>query len=393
MKNILMFVMIFAFSINANSQITTDELSGEINTITTAVPFLVIAPDSRSGGMGEVGVATTPDANSMHWNPAKYGFIDKEMGLSISFTPWLSNLVDDIYLGYLSYFKRLDKNQVVAASLLYFSLGDIVFTDIHGDYTGDFNPHEFSLDLAYSRVFSKKVSSGLAARYIYSNLTGPNASSNIATHPGKTIAMDVSVYYNDDIKISDYDSKLAFGMNISNIGAKISYTEEERDFIPINLRLGSSLNMDIDEYNSLAFSIDINKLMVPTPNLEGSDTVYGKDENVSVPVGMFQSFYDAPGILRSDGTRNIFKEEIRELTYSVGAEYWYSKQFAIRAGYFHEHATKGNRKFATIGLGLKLNVFGLDFAYLIPTNQTNSPLANTLRFTLVFDFETFSQQN
>ena len=365
------------------SQITTGEVTGEINTIQSVVPFLTIAPDSRSGAMGDVGVATTPDLNSLHWNPAKYAFIDGDGGVGLSYSPWLRNLVPDINLAYLTGYKRLDDKQVISGSLLYFSLGNIVFTDHFGNETRNFNPNEFAIDLAYSRKFAEKFAGAIAFRYIYSNLTGGTHVGGTETKPGISLAADVSSYFEDDIQLFDRDSRLTFGIDISNIGSKMTYTDDqEPDFIPINLRLGSALMIKLDNYNSITLAADINKLLVPTPPIydSTSDTILkGKDPVVSVPVGMLQSFYDAP---------NGFKEELHEITYSFGIEYWYSQQFAVRTGYFHEHATKGNRKFFTAGLGLRLNIFSLDFSYLIPTTQ-NHPLARTLRFSLTFDFDSF----
>ncbi|MBA7530448.1 hypothetical protein ES705_22655 [subsurface metagenome] len=368
------------------SQITTGEVTGsEINTIQSVVPFLTIAPDSRSGAMGDVGVATTPDLYSLHWNPAKYAFIDGDGGVGLSYSPWLRNLVPDINLAYLTGYKRLDDKQVISGSLLYFSLGNIVFTDYFGHVTRNFNPNEFAVDLAYSRKFAEKFSGAIAFRYIYSNLTGGSHVGGTETKPGISFAADVSSYFEDDIQLFDRDSRLAFGIDISNIGSKMTYTaDQEPDFIPINLRLGSALIIKLDNYNSITFAADINKLLVPTPPIyDSTGIIKGKDPLVSVPVGMLQSFYDAP---------NGFKEELHEITYSFGIEYWYSQQFAVRAGYFHEHATKGNRKFFTAGLGLRLNIFSLDFAYLIPTTQ-NHPLARTLRFSLTFDFDSFRLLN
>lgn len=396
MKNlfIILFTFIAIFSVNAQGVLHQDNTSidgRDINTVTTAVPFLMIAPDSRSGGMGDVGVATTPDANSQHWNPAKYSFAKNAMGFSVSYTPWLRALIPDINLAYLSGYKKIDDKQSVSASLLYFSIGDITFTNDQGQTMGQFSPNEFAIDAAYSRLFGDNISGSVALRYINSNLTGGIEVGGAVSHPGQSIAADVSSYYQKDVMFSGKESKVAFGINFSNIGAKISYTENaDKDFIPMNLRLGGALTTQLDDYNSIMFTADLNKLLVPTPPIY-SDSVgddgkqlilYGKDPNVSVPTGLFQSFYDAP----AGG-----KEELREITYSVGLEYWYAKQFAIRGGYFHEHATKGNRKFFTLGLGLKLNVFGLDFAYLIPTAQKH-PLENTLRFTLTFDLEGFKKQ-
>ena len=373
---------------NGFAQITTGELTGQMNTITSAVPFLMIAPDSRSGGMGDVGVAISPDANSMHWNPAKYAFAPNDFGIALSYTPWLRRLIPDINLAYLAGYKRLDRYQTIGFSLTYFSLGNIAFTDIVGAPMGDFNPSEFSIDGAYARSFSDRFAGSLAFRFIYSNLTGGVPTGGVESQPGIAYASDVSLFYqNEDLVAWDYDASFAFGVNISNIGSKISYSKNsDKDFIPINLRLGAAYTVEFDDYNKVTMAVDMNKLLVPTPPMYYRDSLDGLgnpvieagfDPNVSVAVGMFRSFYDAPG---------GFGEEVRELTYSAGLEYWYQNQFAIRGGYFHEHATKGNRKYFTLGIGLRLNVFGLDFAYLLPIHQ-NNPLANTLRFSLLFDFE------
>lgn len=394
--------LLIVFAVIVSSQTVTGQLSsfkdsllGQINTITTSVPFLQIAPDTRAGGMGDYGVATTPDPNSIHWNPSKLAFIEKKGGFSISYTPWLHALVNDINLAYLSGYKKLKGDQTIAASLLYFSLGNIDFTNDAGDRYSSFNPSEWAFDVAYARKLGEELSGGIALRYIYSNLTGGVAISNgtINTHAGTSVAADLSAYYRKDIDISNKKSLLAFGLNISNIGSKISYTDTKtKDFIPTNFRLGSNLKIELDQYNSVAFGIDLNKLLVPTPPVYAKDAAgnflldadgnkviaAGKDPtNVSVASALFSSWSDAPA---------GFKEELKEFTYSVGGEYWYDKQFAIRTGYFHEAATKGNRKFFTIGAGIRYNVFGFDFAYLIPTTQRN-PLENTLRFTLLFDFD------
>lgn len=372
--------------------ITPGELSGKTNNpIETAVPFLTIAPDSRAGAMGDAGVATSPDVNSMHWNPAKFAFIENEMGFAFSYTPWLRNLVGDMDLAYLSGYKRLDKQQVIAASLLYFAIGDIEFTNDEGSYIKTAKPNEFALDVAYARSFGKKFSGALAFRFIYSDLSNGMSVGGISTQAGIAFATDIAAYYNTKIKIADYDCKLAFGIDISNIGNKLTYTQNDlnKDFLPTNLRLGGAITMEINDYNSFTFTSDINKLLVPTKPIKNGDTIlYGKDDNVSVVGGIFQSFWDAPGVPDENGNRSVLKEELREITYSLGVEYWYRKQFAIRFGYFHEAETKGNRKFFTAGLGLKLNVIGFDFSYLIP-QKANNPLANTLRFTLNLDFDAF----
>jgi hypothetical protein len=372
------------------AQIDYSELTGGLNTITTAVPFLLISPDSKAGAMGDVGVATTPDANSMHWNPAKYAFVDDDMGFAVSYVPWLRALVPDINLSYLAGYKKLNDKEVIAMELRYFSLGNITFTDVNGETIGQFNPNEFALGTSYSRKLSRKFSLAISGRYIYSNLTGGQSAGGIPTVAGQSIAADIAGYYARSIRISGKDLDLAIGGNISNIGNKISYTETAvNDFIPINLRLGTALGTEFDDYNKMSFAFDINKLLVPTPPQYDKDgeIVAGKDPDVSVVSGIFQSFGDAPG---------GFREEMREVNYSVGTEYWYADQFAIRAGYFFEHNTKGGRKFFTFGSGVKYNVFALDFSYLINASRSingNNPLANTMRFTLVFDFGAMDEIN
>jgi hypothetical protein len=378
----------------AQHNLTTSQLLGQVNTVTTAVPFLMISPDSRAGGMGDAGCASSPDANSIHWNPAKLAFLDKSMGLSISYTPWLRALVPDINLAYLSFYFKPKKgkgksDQTIAASMRYFSLGDITFTDVNGATTGQYRPYEMALDVAYSRKLSKMFSAAIAGRYIYSNLTNGVDVQGASSHAAKDFAVDLAAFYhNDKVKIGEKKSTVNFGMDISNMGAKISYTSSsKRDFIPTNLRLGGNLTMDLDKYNSISFLADINKLLVPTPphydTLHGTSVIISPwmDPNVPVVRGMFQSFHDAP-----------LQEEIREFDVCGGMEYWYDKLFAVRAGYFYEHPTKGNRKYFTLGAGVKYSVFGLDFAYLIPTDQRN-PLENTLRFTLLFDFDALKAQN
>ncbi len=382
---LLFFISIQLIAFSSNAQTTTDPLDGRepVNTITTSVPFLMITPDSRAGAMGEVGAATSPDANSMHWNAAKYSFTDSDFGLAISYTPWLRALIGDINLSYLAVFVKPDRRQTIGYSMRYFSLGSIAFIDVSGSFLTDFTPNEFALDGSYSLKLSPDLSAGVAIRYLRSNLTNGAYVGGTESHPGSSVAGDLSFYYQKDITIAQQKAQMAYGLNISNIGQKISYTDESTaDFLPTNLRLGASLTSHFDEFNSLSVALDINKLLVPTPpTYDGAGTdadniIEGKDPNVSVPVGIIQSFSDAPG-----GS----SEEFHELYYSLGIEYWYDKRFAIRGGYFHEHETKGNRKFFTLGIGLQLNVFGLDFAYLMPINQHN-PLENTLRFTLSFDF-------
>ena len=381
----LVIAVILCFSSIAQIDETGEIGGGNLNTITTAVPFLLISPDSKAGAMGDVGVATAPDANSLHWNPAKFSFVEDEVGFAVSYVPWLRALVPDINLSYLAGYKKLNDNEAVAMELRYFTLGDITFTDVIGNNLGQYKPSEFALASAYSRKLSDVFSLAITGRYIYSNLPGGQSAGGITTNAGQSIAADIAGYYTKSIRLAKKDMNLAFGANISNIGSKISYTETStRDFIPINLRLGTALSTEIDDYNKISFAFDINKLLVPTPPIY-SDSIdgqidFGKDPNVSVVSGIFQSFGDAPG---------GFNEEMREINFSIGTEYWYADQFAVRAGYFNEHNTKGGRKFFTFGSGVKYNVFALDFSYLINASRSingNNPLANTMRFTLIFDF-------
>jgi hypothetical protein len=398
-----LFILLFFSVIISGATIgQSNDLGQDLdrNTITTAVPFINIGPDARSGGMGEVGAGTEPDATSMHWNPAKYAFIEKDFGFSVSYSPWLKKLVPDINLAYLSGYKRIDDKSAIAASLKFFSLGDITFTDYQGENIGNYRPSEFAVDAGYSRKFSEKISGAVSGRFIYSNLTQGQFVEGVSTKAGTSIAADIGFYYTDELVIDWLESSnLSLGVAITNIGSKVSYSDDDtyKDFIPTNLRLGPSWLMNIDEYNSIRFSFELNKLLVPTPPIYETDSsgspVYdeqgklqiyrGKDSDISVPQGMIQSFYDAPG---------GFSEEMKEIIWVVGAEYWYAKQFSIRGGYFHESMMKGGRQFFTLGVGLRYNVFGLDFSYLIPTEQQN-PLANTLRFTLTFDFDGIKNQS
>lgn len=410
-----------AFSANSFAQNTVNaseaQTEAELNTITTAVPFLLISPDSRSGALGDAGVSTSPDLSSIHWNPAKSAFLEGDGGFSLSYSPWLRNLVSDISLAHVTGFYRVNKISVASASLRYFSLGDITFTDINGQVTGNFKPNEFALDVSYGLQLSRQFSFGMALRYINSNLTNGQNVQGTATRAAQSVAADVSAYwFKDDLSISDYDATIRAGVNISNIGAKMSYSDNnENDFLPTNLRLGSSLQLDFDDYNSMTFIVEANKLLVPTPPTYLTDStggvavdaggnpiiVSGKDPDVSVASGVFGSFNDAPGVVTSvneDGSGavvesgSIFREELREVTLSAGIEYWYDKQVAVRLGYFYESPLKGNRQYLTAGLGLKLSVFSLDMSYLIGNSQTN-PLAGSVRFTLGFTFDDFAKQN
>lgn len=379
MKKKILTLLTLLTVVSGESLLFSQTNSGE-RAIQTVVPFLTIAPDSRSGAMGDAGVATSPDVFSLHWNPAKFAFIDGNGGLGVSYSPWLRNLVPDINIAYLSGYKRLDSRQVLAGSLLYSSLGEVPFTDEFGNYTRTFKPNEFALDAAYSRMFSDHFSGGVAFRFIYSNLTGGIYSGGSETKAGISFAADISGYYQKDISIGSKDGLLAFGLNFSNIGSKMSYSEAQTaDFIPMNMRLGSAATINFDDHNKLTATLDLNKLLVPTPpriNETTHEIEAGRDPNVSVPVAFFTSFFDAPG---------GFKEEMREITFSPGLEYWYNNVFALRGGYFYENETKGNRKYFTAGAGFRVKMFTLDFSYLMPTAQ-NNPLAHTLRFSLSFDF-------
>jgi hypothetical protein len=394
-KLLVVLISVVFFRNFSFAQISTQQLGGsDINTITTAVPFLLISPDSRSGAMGDAGVAISPDANSIHWNPAKLVFIDpsKDVGFSMSYSPWLRALVNDINLAYLSGYKRIDRLSTIGASLRYFSLGNITFTDNFGTTIRDFKPNEFAFDVVYSRKLGDNFSAGLAARYVYSNLTGGTSVGGADTKPGQSAAADLSLYYiSNSFNLVDKQSTIAFGTNISNIGAKMSYTEAAtRDFIPTNFRLGTTLNMELDEFNKFSFSIDANKLLVPTNpyyHPTNGDIVSGRNPDVGVASGIFGSFTDAPGNVFEDNgsyyveSGSVLKEELNEINFSFGAEFLYSELFALRAGYFHEHPTKGNRRFISFGAGIKYKVLELDLSYILALTQA-SPLANTIRFSI-----------
>ena len=360
--------------------------------IITAVPFLLISPDSRGSAMGETGVATSPDVNSVHWNNAKLAFIDKKYGFGMSYVPWLGKIVDDMSVSYLSGFYKLDQVQTVGLSMKYFDLGEIQLTDNQGLSLGVENPKELSTAFTYSRKLTNDLSIGGSARYIWSNLTG-SISNYSDAKAGNSFSVDLGVYYNKEISLANRTSELSFGSHISNIGGKITYgSSKSLDFIPVNLRVGTSLKTFLDQYNSITLAVDLNKLMVPSPPIYEVDIngnyiidpttnqakiLKGKNPNRSVLSGIFSSFSDAP-----DG----FSEEIKEVTISTGLEYWYREIFSFRGGYFLENMDKGGRKFLTLGLGIKYNNLGIDFSYL-STPQNDHPLAETMRFSLSFLFD------
>lgn len=365
------------------------------NVITTAVPFVSIAPEARGGSMGDCGVSSDADVYSMHYNAAKYAFLESRLSFGLGYNPWLRNLVPDMGLAYLAFATKLNSESALAATLRYFNVGNITYTDQSGNYLFDARPNEWAIDVAYSRMLTDYLSGAVAARFIYSNLTqGLNE-----TSAGWSVAADVSVYYKRPVEwFSDMDADFAWGVSINNIGSKVSYDNNsiERDFIPTTLRFGPSLKLHLDEYNSLGFMVDVTKLLVPTPPtyFPGTDSIAcGMPDNVSAPVGIIQSFYDAPGYAFNDMGEKVgkgpFFEELCEYNFGVGVEYWYNKTFAVRAGYFNEAAMKGNRKYITMGAALKYNAFGLDVSYLVPVSGTigANPLEYTLRFNLSVDIK------
>ena len=352
-----------------------------INVVTTAVPFLRISPDARSGGMGDIGVATSPDASAGFWNIGKVAFNESQGGLVATYTPWLKDLVNDVYLASLAGYYKFDELQAINLSLRYFSLGNIQFTDGLGNDWGSAKPREFSFDMGYSRKLSDKVGIGVALRYINSNLTGGGVTTGSTTYKvGSSVAGDIGFYYDGKSEAGD---GWAFGAAMTNLGSKVSYTDnaDMKDFIPANLGLGTTWTKNFNEQNKLTFGLDINKLLVPTPPTDLSDpNAIAEYRSKSVVGSWFGSFGDAP---------SGFSEELKEFQISAGAEYWYNNQFALRAGYFWEDATKGNRRYFTAGLGLKYNIFGLNFSYLLPSGSgvSRNPLSNTLRFSILFDLD------
>lgn len=390
--------MLFAtYGVKAQSGV--DKVLGQnldYNVISTAVPFMLIAPDARSSAMGDVGVSTSPDVYSMHWNPAKYAFIQDDFSVGLAYSPWLRKLVPDMNIAYLGLSKRVSPKSTVAATLRYFSLGEIIFTDENNSNLGTYSPNEWAIDVAYSRKLGKYISGAVAGRFIYSNLTQGVADYSKAAI---SVAADIAVYYTRPVYwFNTIDADFSWGVSINNIGSKMNYNEAnlDKDFIPTNLRFGPTLKLDIDDYNSLAFSIDINKMLVPTPPVYLRDSITGavvfkdgepviaagKDDNVGPVQGMIQSFYDAPG---------GFSEELKEFTLGVGAEYWYNNIFTVRTGFFHEAKMKGNRRYLTFGAGLHYNVFNIDVSYLVPVNNTATSgtnlLESTLRFSLTFNLD------
>jgi hypothetical protein len=399
---LLMLIGLSAFAQpTSGSGVTDDQL--QLNTITTAVPFMSITPDSRAGGMGDAGTALSADANSLYWNTSALSFAKEKSEIAISYTPWLRQLTNDIHLSYLSGYYKVNERHSVGGALRYFSLGEITFTDETGNVIRDDKPSEFEITAGYAFRTSQRTSVGLNGKFAYSNLTGGLTVAGVNTKPGIAGAADISfTFFNDDAKIGGLRGTYTFATTINNIGNKIKYSDvganSPGDFLPMNLKFGNSFNARFDKFNTLTLSLDIQKLLVPTPAIYDDNGVImsGKTNDVGVIGGMVQSFYDAPGTLvlddngdpvqNADGSYEIVKnskflEELSEINIGSGLEYWYNNILAVRAGYFYENKNKGARQYFNFGVGFKYNRFGIDVSYLAALKR-NNPLANTLRFTL-----------
>jgi len=360
-------------------------IDGKVGTITTAVPFLRISPDARSGAMGDVGIALSPDANGQYWNVGKVAASDKQAGLSVTYTPWLKELVPDVFLGYLAGYVKFGENndQAISASLRYFNLGNIDYRTDDNNPNGSGKPREFAFDLGYSRKLSTDLSLGVALRYINSNIAA-GANDFTSYKPANAFGADVGVYYSKTQEMEeDRSGTFSAGAVLSNVGSRITYSQQQKDFLPANLGIGAAYTYKIDHFNKITGALDLNKSLVPAPVQKtdsDGNTVWDPQRDQSVISGMMSSFTKAPP---GYGT-----------TVSVGAEYLYQDQFAVRAGYFYENANDGNRQYLTVGLGVKYNVFGLNFSYLIPSGSSTArnPLSNTLRFSLLFDFDSFTKK-
>jgi len=361
------FIALIAFS-KINAQQTQ-------NTITTAAPFLLIAPDARAGGMGDIGVATSPDAFSQHWNPSKFAFMSSQYMVGVNYTPWLREITSDVFLGGVSFANKLDDRSAWAASLKYFSLGKIDLTDINGLGLGTENLNEFALDGTYSLKLNETFAMGVTMRYIRSDLGLKSTDSPLK--PVNTFAVDISGYYqSDESNYGNFNGIWRGGFNISNIGPTVSYSDDGQDnYIPTNLKIGGGFDFILDSYNKVSLNLEFNKLLVPTPSVPSGNGYV--QEDVSFISGIFKSFGDAPG---------GFSEELKEFTWALGAEYLYDNAFAVRAGYFNESDYKGSRKYFTIGSGFKFKSSRIDISYLFNASDINNPLENTLRFSLSFDF-------
>ncbi|MBW7867739.1 MAG: type IX secretion system outer membrane channel protein PorV [Brumimicrobium sp.] len=395
------FISVASYSQTGNKKNASDL---QLNTITTAVPFLQITPDSRSGAMGDVGTALSASSSSLFWNTSMLSFSKDKSEISVSYSPWLQNLASDIHLSHLAGYYKINGRHSIGASLRYFSLGEIVFTDDKGDEIMSHTPTEFEVLAGYAFKLNNNFSLGLNGKFIYSNLTAGVVIAGAESTPGLAGAADLSFSYNNtEINYGKLPGGIAVGLTLNNIGNKISYTvENDRDFLPTNLKLGTALNFKFDSYNSLTWATDISKLLVPTPPIRNNkgEIISGKNPEVGVVTGMLHSFYDAPGALEKDEAGNLiqaddgsyrvkkgskFKEEINEIMIGTGLEYWYNNLFAVRAGYFYENRNKGARQHLTFGVGLRYKIFGIDFSYLTALKR-NNPLQNTIRFTLRLHF-------
>ena len=411
MKNTGLFlfftiISFISFAQPTGSGVTDNDL--QLNTITTALPFMSITPDSRAGGMGDAGTALSPNSTSVYWNTSSLSFSKVKSEVSLSYVPWLRQLTNDIHLSYLSGYVQLNKIHTIGGSLRYFSLGEITFTDASGNVIRDDKPSEFELTGAYAFRLADKLSIGLNGKFAYSNLTGGLTVGGVNTKPGVVGAADLSfTYYNDEAKIGKLDGVYTFAATFNNIGNKVAYSElSKRDFIPMNMKIGNSFKAEFDRYNHVTFAVDLQKLLVPTPGITKStvgysslpsDAFIGRPGDVGVISGMMQSFYDAPGALAKDEDGNFIqntdgsyeivkgsrlKEELAEINIAAGIEWWYNDVFAVRSGVFIENKNKGNRQFLNFGASLKYNMFAFDFSYLASISGRQSPLANTLRFTI-----------
>ena len=380
-KSLMGLSLLLLLPASAAAQIDKNKI---FNPVYTAVTSQTIAPDARAAGMGDVGAATDPDVNSQYWNPAKYPFTISRAGISLNYTPWLRELVNDMYLANLAGYYRIGDYSAVSGSLRYFNMGEVMMSSSQsGSNDMTINPYEMSVDLAYALMLSEHLSLSAGVRWIYSDLTYDYTSE---TSPGSAFAADIAAYYQNYVDIGQRECQLGIGLNLSNIGSKINFgSTDNSEFIPTNMRLGASLMIPVDEFNRFTIAADANKLLVPTRPIQKDgeskvdyDTRLQRDYyDVSSIGGIFKSFSDAPGGL---------KEELQEVSWSLGGEYIYNDKFALRAGYHHESETKGNRKYFTVGAGFKMNAFSLDAGYVIATAKSN-PLDQTLRFTLTFDMD------
>ena len=380
-KIFILFLFFFLPSLVMSQTTGTNTNGTNSSAIPTAVPFLNITPDSRSGAMGEAGVAISPDVNANFWNPAKLAFLQNNNDIALSYSPWLRQLVPDISLSYLSYAHKIDERNSIGLSLRYFNYGTIQLTDANQNNEGTYSPNEFSINGAYSRKFGDEFSLGLTMGFVHSNLSNAffSGASGQQARAGNALAAGVSLFYTSLTQEFGKDAIFSFGANVSNIGSKISYSDTGPSyFLPANLKIGFANTWNMDDYNQLTVTFDLNKLLAPTPPIRDANgnIIKGTDDNVSVVSGIFGSFTDAPG---------GFSEELQEINVSPGIEYWYNQQFALRAGYFYQNPNKGGAQYMTFGVGFKYSDYTFDFSYLAASQQ-NSPLANTLRFTISANF-------